>query len=279
MRPEFVAADIAALREHAMLSYRLQRELLVTQILQSPRYADPCHLAHYEAQVYSQHGEDGIISEIFRRIGTTSKFFVEIGVEDGKENNTVYLLSQGWRGAWVEASVPHWDTIRREFHEEIARDQLAAYTMRVGVENAHALNLPQLCGCDLLSIDIDQNTSHVWRALSFLKPRVAVIEYNASIPRDDEWEVEYEADRDWDGSNYFGASLRTLVNIGGEQGMTLLGCDLSGSNAFFVRRDLLAGGMDGPWCPLDWMEFWEPPRYFLLGPRGHRPRYGRSSIK
>jgi hypothetical protein len=35
-------------------------------------------------QVYSQNNEDGIIAEIFRRIGTENRTFVEFGVGDGR---------------------------------------------------------------------------------------------------------------------------------------------------------------------------------------------------
>ena len=53
--------------------------------------------------IYSQAGEDGIIAEIFRRIGTTTKDFVEFGSGNGRENNTVSLLTtQGWKGLWIE---------------------------------------------------------------------------------------------------------------------------------------------------------------------------------
>ena len=49
-----------------------------------PRNADPKRLLRYGFKVYSQNDEDGIIQEIFRRIGTTSKTFIEFGVESGR---------------------------------------------------------------------------------------------------------------------------------------------------------------------------------------------------
>ena len=39
----------------------------------NPRYADPRRLQRYAFQVCSQNGEDGIIREIFRRLGTTDR--------------------------------------------------------------------------------------------------------------------------------------------------------------------------------------------------------------
>ena len=37
------------------------------------------------------HGEDGVLIEIFRRIGDGGRCFVEVGIGDGIENNTVFL--------------------------------------------------------------------------------------------------------------------------------------------------------------------------------------------
>jgi len=53
----------------------------------------------HEKTIYSQNGEDGILEFIFSRVKTTNKFFVEFGVADGFECNTVYLLEKkGWKG-------------------------------------------------------------------------------------------------------------------------------------------------------------------------------------
>src|ERR1700751_1725039 len=74
------------------------------QELAKPRHADPKRLVRYGYKVYSQNDEDGIIAEIFRRIGTTNRTFVEFGVETGVECNSVKLLVEGWRGLWIESN-------------------------------------------------------------------------------------------------------------------------------------------------------------------------------
>jgi hypothetical protein len=71
---------------------------------ENPRYQNPKRLNRFEYQVYSQNGEDGIIAEIFKRIGTTNRVFVEFGVGDGLQNNTAYLLLKNWIGFWIEAN-------------------------------------------------------------------------------------------------------------------------------------------------------------------------------
>jgi len=61
---------------------------------ESKRQESALNLMNYGKKRYSQNSEDGIIEEIFRRVGTTNRFFVEFGVEDGTENNTRFLLEK-----------------------------------------------------------------------------------------------------------------------------------------------------------------------------------------
>jgi hypothetical protein len=81
--------DIKGIKQ-IMISDYMQRNLF-----NSPKYQDDKKLNKYEYQVFSQNGEDGIIQEIFKRIGTTNKFFFEFGVANGEECNTLLLLHQG----------------------------------------------------------------------------------------------------------------------------------------------------------------------------------------
>ena len=64
---------------------------------------DKKNLIPYGFKVYSQSDEDGIINEIFKRIGTTNKRFLEFGV-NSTDNNTTFLLLNGWTGVWFDAS-------------------------------------------------------------------------------------------------------------------------------------------------------------------------------
>src|SRR5881396_3463948 len=72
---------------------------------------DPRRLLAHGAQYWSQDYQDGMIAEIFRRIGPGTKTFLEIGVGDGSENNTTALLSSGWNGYWIEGSKMCCDSI------------------------------------------------------------------------------------------------------------------------------------------------------------------------
>ena len=52
-------------------------------------------LSAAELRVFSQNGEDGVLAEIFSKIGTTNQFFVEFGVQDGIECNSFFR----WRSS------------------------------------------------------------------------------------------------------------------------------------------------------------------------------------
>ena len=230
-----------------------------------PRYSDPLRLQRHSFQVNSQSGEDGILREIFRRIGTGNRVFVEIGVGDGLENNTAFLVALGWRGYWIEGSDAFLKTLSSR---GIGPDRVQGRAAFVTRENAASL-LNQLgvpAEFDLLSIDIDQNTYYVWEALHGHRPRVVAIEYNAALPPDLDWKVVYDPNRVWDGSVNFGASLKALERLGRELGYSLVGCDLAGTNAFFVRDDLLADRFAAPFTAEN---HYEPVRYALLQTRGH----------
>ena len=233
-----------------------------------PRYGDPRRLLRYQSQVCSQNGEDGIIHEIFSRIGTTTKIFAEVGVGDGCENNTAFLLSQGWTGFWVDGSNNFLRAL--ENREDLQKDCLKYLVNIVSRENISGLfeqlGVPK--EFDLLSLDIDQNTYYAWEGLRGFRPRVVVAEYNGAIPPDIDWKVRYRSNRIWNGTQNFGASLKAFEILGRQFGYSLVGCEFVGSNAFFVRDDLLAGHFAEPFTSEN---HHEPPRYWMAHRRCHPP--------
>jgi hypothetical protein len=238
------------------------------ELLHNAKYKDPRKLNHYERQVFSQNGEDGILAEIFRRLGTGSRFFVETGVGDGLENNTVYLLTQGWSGCWLEGDAASARRIRSRFKRPLARGDVKLLETFVTAENLEAL-LAQLsvpAEFDLLSLDIDRNTYHVLKAMRKFRPRVMAVEYNATFPPEVEWMAEYAPGRLWNYSAYFGASLKAYEQLGKSLGYALVGCDFSGTNAFFVRSDERLELFADPFTAAN---HYEPPRYWSVRREAH----------
>ncbi len=61
-------------------------------------------LSRFELRVLSQNGEDGVLAEIFRRVGAPARYFVEFGIESGRQGNCVYLADLAeWTGLFIEA--------------------------------------------------------------------------------------------------------------------------------------------------------------------------------
>ncbi|MEJ0076510.1 MAG: hypothetical protein WDO17_13860 [Alphaproteobacteria bacterium] len=256
----------------AMVQMNLHR--FWAETLREPRYADPKRLLRYGFKVYSQHDEDGIIQEILHRIGTASRTFIEIGVETGVECNTAKLLIEGWRGLWIEANAQACKAIGSSFADFLNDRRLTLQQSFVTAENINPLfqNAGFKDEIDLLSIDIDFNDYWVWKAVKAVSPRIVVIEYNAGLHPPLSVTVPYQPNRGGDGTNYFGASLEALVRLGREKGYRIVGCNISGSNAFFVREDLCA---DRFLEPATAEEHYEPPRHFfsflLAGPQAPKP--------
>ena len=196
-------------------------------------------LEPYGFKVYSQNDEDGIISEIFKRIGTTDKRFIEFGVENGLECNSHYLLLKGWSGLWLEGSKEQVRQIKNRFRPVLQSGQLQCCQAFITRENVNQLFLEHgFSGqIDLLSIDVDGNDYHIWKAVTAVSPRVVVIEYNAKFPPECEWGMPYHAGHIWDGSDRQGASLKSLEKLGREKGYQLAGTNINGINAFFIRKD------------------------------------------
>jgi hypothetical protein len=245
-------------------------DMLFSIALAEGRYSDPKSLSRFDSQVYSQNGEDGIIAEIFQRIGLPdTPTFLEIGIQDGIQNNTRFLLEQGWNGVWIESDSVAVEKAFRSFSSFVADGRLRIVQRKVSSSNVSevldALRLPPVV--DFLSLDIDQNTAQVWRGISKVC-RVACIEYNAALPCSQQIEVPYDSEREWDGTRWYGASLATIAEIGETKKMCLVGCDLFGINAFLVHEAEVCDKFREPYTAA---AHYEPHRFGSGQRAGHPP--------
>lgn len=236
---------------------------LLEQMSRTARYQDPKRLLQFGAKSYSQSDEDGIIQEIFRRIGTTNKTFVELGVGNGLENNSVLLLIQGWSGLWIEGSDKNIRAIRSKFASLIKSDTLRVHHTfvtrdRINDDIRTHTHSPEP---DFFSLDLDGNDFHILKAIDSVKPRVVSLEYNAKFIPPVDWVMAYNDKHIWDGSDYFGASLTSLTVLMKEKGYSLVGCNITGCNGFFVRDDLLGDKFCAPYTAEN---HYEPARYWAI---------------
>lgn len=224
-------------------------------------------------QSYAQCDEDGIIRDCLNRISTTVQLtntFLEIGCGDGLENNTHQLLIDGFRGCWIDGNA---DNIQK-----ISASLGGLRHPRLYIQHVF-LALDNICSCvadcmkhldlthdiDLLSLDTDGNDIHFLRALlPMISPRLVCVEYNAKFPPPTSVEMEYSSEHAWQGDDYFGASLQSWVDTLNEY--VLVSCNLSGTNAFFVRHDCAS-----PFKRYNPQNLYQPPRYWLTEGRAGHP--------
>lgn len=213
----------------------------IERLNSQPKYQDNRRLEKFGYKVYSQNDEDGIIEEIFARIGTTNKVFIEFGVEIGLESNTHFLLLKDWVGLWIEGNLEKYGRIMQIFSFAIQTNKLKVVNSYVTRDNINKLiSSEKITGeIDLLSIDIDGNDFHVLKSIDVVNPRVIIVEYNPIFPPNFEWVMKYDPKHLSDATDKGGASLKSLQLLANDLGYQLVGTNLTGVNAFFVRNDLV----------------------------------------
>jgi hypothetical protein len=228
---------------YAMLN-RMYREPL----LAAEKAADPLVLAPYGFTAYSQSDDDGILEEIFRRIGTTNRQFIDFGCAEGIENNTTYMLLTGWSGLWMDGGESNIQSVKQAFAGYVQSRKLQVKQAFITRENINDLIREARLDVepDLLNIDLDGNDYWIWEAIDCVRPRVVAIEYNATFRPPHQIVQVYKASHRWGSDAYFGASLKALETLGTRKGYALVGCNFVGTNAFFVREDLVDGKFSKP---------------------------------
>lgn len=205
---------------------------------------DPKNIAYNSYQHLSQSDEDGIINNIFNCLNTPVGKFIEIGVGDGKQNNTASLLYQGWCGLWIEGSKAFSEQISMIYADAIKKGKLDLRNSFVTVDNIIELINGFEEDVDLLSIDIDGNDFAILsRLLTKTSPKVIVAEYNAKFGPEIKYCMRYDENYAWQGGtekdDKFGVSYKYLKNGLERMNYTIVTCNLAGTNAFFVRNDYL----------------------------------------
>lgn len=198
----------------------------------------------HEFKVYSQWGEDGIIDHLVTRIEIENRSFVEFGVENYTEANTVFLLKhRNWRGLVIDGSPEHIESIRRG--QVFWRHDLFVECAFITRDNINALIEKNGFAGDLglLSVDIDGNDYWVWEAITCVNPRIVVSEYNSLFGPRAKVSTPYRPDfyrtKAHASNMYYGASIAALVHLAEQRGYSLVAGNSAGNNVFFVRNDCL----------------------------------------
>lgn len=241
------------LRQNELIEFAIRAELRA--LTEEMRLKTPDNPALKGFKAYSQFDEDGVIEDIFKRIGGGSTF-TEIGCGNGLENNTHYLLLKGWTGTWVDADTKNIDLINGSLPKSPKLNVVQAFV--------DAGNASSLAGNpDFLSIDMGGNELHVWKSIK-ARPKVLCVEYNGKFPPPTVLNIAYRKDNVWRNNDYHGASLQAWANELTDY--TLVACNLSGANAFFVRNDLM-----GAFTRYPIEDLFQPLRLHIIPMRGMHP--------
>lgn len=193
-------------------------------------------LLDHAANVYSQAGEDGILAKILDVLGEGTKWCVEFGAWDGKYLSNTYNLveNRGFSAVMIEGSAKRYRDLVASFKDNpriVPVHAFVGFTPADGLD-AILAGTPIPHEFDVLSIDIDGNDYHVWKAVSAYRPRIVVIEYNPTVPTG----VEFVQPADM--SINQGTSLSSIAALGQEKGYELV--SVTEHNCIFVRRELFA---------------------------------------
>lgn len=217
-----------------------QGRLLAAQ--QQPQAGAP--LWAHEFKVFSQWGEDGILQYLTRHLAIRDTTFIEFGVEDFSESNCRFLMMKDyWRGYVIDGSEDNVRRLRSSYY--YWQYQLQAKASFITRENIGGLLDESGFDKDLgiLSVDIDGVDWHVLEALGAWRPAILIVEYKDAFGFERPVTVPYDPSfvraRKHPSNLYWGASLPAFDFLARQRGYALVGINGTGSNAFFVRRELL----------------------------------------
>jgi hypothetical protein len=146
------------------------------------------------------------------------------GAENEKKNSEKYFTSHPDTNLFPPKIYKKW--ITRDNINEIVKQGMKDY------------NLDERT-IDLFSLDIDSVDYWIWKALEAVEPRVVVLEYH-NVLGEKSLTVPYS--KDFNRFNihpdYMGASLPAFVKLAKEKGYRLVGCNLHGYNAFFIKKGI-----------------------------------------
>ncbi|MFT5113696.1 MAG: hypothetical protein ACI8P9_003027 [Parasphingorhabdus sp.] len=207
----------------------------------------PGDINNYAYRVFSQHREDGIIDHLLQQVPDRTGKFIEFGFSPSQCNCINLLINYKYQGLFMDSNASNC---------EIAEGVLPRFNIPGTMIQQAFLDLTNINPLiskanlgdtvDVLSIDVDGNDYWFWESIE-TDANVVVVEYNGSFGAERAISVPYNAEFDrykaHSSGFYHGASLKALACLGEQKGMALVGTDVSGVNAFFIKRKFLSANL------------------------------------
>lgn len=200
-------------------------------------------LSRYEFPVSEDSGvpDQGVIEHVIEVIGPASRFCVEFGTGDGRRHLAVRNL--------IEAH--DFGALLIEGDTQLAADVRQCYagnprvrTLEAFVTSSNIEAIFEESGVpsdpDVMLIDIDGNDYHIWKAIRRYRPRLVIIEINASYAPHESFVAEYDERAGRTRDDYWGASIRPMAELARDKGYSLIHTESGGDNLFFVLDELFS---------------------------------------
>ena len=179
---------------------------------------------------HSQCGEDGILGKALEMLPERDQWAVEFGAWDGRHmSNTCHLAEEhDYHVVFIEGNPAKVEVLKKNYADNPKIHPLCRF---VGWEGEQKLDhilgeTPIPKNFDLLSIDIDGNDWHVWKAVEEYRPKLVIIEFNPTMAT----ELDYVQPPVFE--TQVGCSLKALEKLGKAKGYELI-C-VTPWNAIFV---------------------------------------------
>ena len=171
------------------------------------------YLNKYEKNIFSQNGEDGVLTKIIDQLGTINKYYVEFGGWDGERYSNTRNLGKyhGWKGVLFENDFKKVKIGRKKGINNIFFKTITPNNVDRIFKNS---NVPYNFG--LLSIDIDGDDYWVWESLSRYRPVIVILETHPAIPNKYPLSIVYGKSDPENG--YFGANLNAMARLADRKG-------------------------------------------------------------
>ena len=215
-------------------------KLLIENLLKK----DTKNINDYEASIFSQWGEDGIIQYLINKLKIKKGIFVEFGVDNYEESNTRYLLfNNNWEGLVIDSNQDNIYTIKNSYY--FWKYNLEAKCHFITIRNINKIisSFLKKKKLDLLSIDLDGNDYWILKCLNLdiFRPKILICEYNSLLGKKIAITVPYAENfkRNFISKHskvYYGASIKALVDLANKKGYFFLGSNSNGNNLFFVDK-------------------------------------------
>ena len=202
-------------------------------------------LVDYEFKVFSEYGDDGIIQFLIKNIKIENETFIEFGVSNFLESNTRFLMmNNNWSGFVMDCSENYIKDLQSQ--NWYWRYDLSSKVAFVDKENVNdLLKESGFKKLGILHIDLDGNDYWILESLdlSELSPSILILEYNSVFGCDraisTPYDKMFDRTKKHHSNLYFGASLPALEYLANLRGYAFIGCNSSGNNAYFVKKELL----------------------------------------